>query len=159
MFYFDSSSSKVYSGANTHYHPVTEFYFLTNGQCNYLIDNQLYEINEGDLIYIPQGVIHKSSYSGPHSRMLINCSEEFLSSIPLPPYRVYRNESITEEIKSLFLKIEKEYQVGDSYSDLVLEAYLRSLLVLTYRNQNRYRNERQANKNIQQILEYLNENY
>ena len=159
MFYFDSISSNAFSGANTHYHGDAELYFLTKGQCNYLIDNELFEINEGDLIYIPRGVIHKSSYSGVHSRMLINCSEDFVSGVPLPSYRVYRNESITDEILALFKKIEKEYQLNDSYSQPLIEAAVRALLVLTYRNPNRYRNERQANKNIRQILEYLNENF
>lgn len=159
MFYVNSTAHQTVGGGGKHYHSAMEFYLLTEGRCNYLIDDELYEIKTGDLVCIPQGMIHKTSYSGRHSRMLVNCSGEFIGNVLLPSYRVFRNEELFLRIKGLFEMMEQEYLQNDAFSETMLEGYMRELLVLLCRHKNRYINERQANQTIRQILEYLHEHY
>lgn len=159
MFYFGSTGINNESGYNKHYHSALEFYFLTRGQCNYLIGDKLYEINEGDLVFIPEGVIHETSYSGAHSRMLINCTDEFLSDFPLPQFAVFRNINTINEIKEIFNKIKNEYTLKDSLSTHLINGYMHQLIAITYRNENLYHNKSFANKYLKSALEYIHNNF
>ncbi len=160
MFYYNSTGFKsIEGGAKHHFHNELEFYFLTKGFCSYLIDNKLYQINEGDLVLIKKGVIHKTTYQGAHARMLINCSEDFAGEIPLPQFTVFRNENIKAKIKEIFLKIEAEYPFSDPLSEPLVKGYMIELFALTTRNKNYYINERQTNQHIERILEYLHKNF
>ncbi len=159
MFYINSTAGAIIPGGDKHYHSAVEFYLLTEGRCNYLIDDELYEIQAGDLVYIPHGIIHKTTYNGRHSRTVVNCSAESFGVVPLPSFRVFRNASVYDEMKELFLAIEKEYAQNDAFSETLMEGYMRTLVALMHRYKNEYINERQANKTIQNILAYLHEHY
>lgn len=159
VFYVNSTAHQSVGGGGKHYHSALEFYLLTEGHCNYLIDDELYEITAGDLVYIPQGVIHKTTYSGRHSRLLINCPREVVGDMPLPSFRVFRNDGVFLQIKTVFEAMEKEYVCDDKFSKTLMEGYMRVLLALVGRNENRYINERQVNRNVREILEYLREHY
>ncbi|MBQ6829848.1 MAG: helix-turn-helix transcriptional regulator [Clostridia bacterium] len=159
MFYVNSTAGANIPGGAKHYHSAVEFYLLTEGDCNYLIDDELYEIKAGDLVYIPQGVIHKTTYSGRHSRTVINCPVESFGDVPLPSFRVFRNGDVYREMKRLFADVEREYKQDDSFSQTLMEGYMRAFVALMHRHQNCYVNERQANKTIQEILAFLHEQY
>ena len=45
-----------------HYHNLFEIYYFTGGECNYFIDNKSYRLMPGDIVLIPEGVIHNSEY-------------------------------------------------------------------------------------------------
>lgn len=160
MFYYNSTEYKsTTGGAGQHFHNELEFYFLTKGFCSYLIDDKLYQINEGDLVLIRKGIIHKTTYRDSHSRMLINCSEDFVGSVPLPEFTVFRNDNITPKIKELFLKIEAEYPFSDPLSEPLVKGYMIELFALTGRNKNYYTNERHTNEHVEKILKSLHQNY
>ena len=97
-----------------HYHNLFEIYYITSGNCTYFIDNKTYSLKPGDLVLIPDGIIHNTRYSNsPHSRMLINCSEDFVPQSAKDTLKdilyLFRNSYIEDEIKYIFSKIEKEY--------------------------------------------------
>ena len=83
-FLFHHDNVTVGSGKYTrkkHYHNLFEIYYFTGGECNYFIDNKSYQLIPGDIVLIPEGVIHNSEYGNTvHSRMLINCSHKFIPS-------------------------------------------------------------------------------
>ena len=159
MFYINSAARTTIPGGDKHYHSAVEFYLLTEGRCNYLIDDELYEIKEGDLVYIPHGVIHKTTYGGRHSRTVINCPVEVFGDIPLPSFRVFRNAEAYEELKGLFAALEREYAQNDDFSNTLMQGYARAFAALMHRYTNEYVNERQVNKTIQTILAYLHKHY
>ena len=45
-----------------HTHPYYEIFYLINGDCTFFIDHNIYKLNRGDLIVVPQGELHKSSF-------------------------------------------------------------------------------------------------
>lgn len=160
MFYYNSTKYKsATGGAAQHFHNELEFYFLKKGFCSYLIEDKLYQINEGDLVLIRKGIIHKTTYQDSHSRMLINCSEDFVEDLPLPGFTVFRNENTTERIEDLFLKIEAEYPFSDPLSEPLVKGYMAELFALTTRNQNYYLNERHTNEHVEKILAFLHQNF
>ena len=78
-FTFQISERAVAHPPQTHYHPDYEVYYLTEGQCRYFIGSKTYQLNQGDIVVIPPGIIHKVIYETPtHSRLLINCTEDYI---------------------------------------------------------------------------------
>ena len=61
-----------------------------------------------DIVFIPKGQIHKTSYDDVHSRLLINCSGEYLKNADFSEAFVYRNENYSQEILDLFMLGKKE---------------------------------------------------
>lgn len=69
----------------THYHPDYEVYYLTDGRCRYFIHDKTYSLSAGDIVVIPPGLIHKVIYDTPsHSRLLFNCTEDYVPKSVLP---------------------------------------------------------------------------
>ena len=83
-FYFHRGMSKrvVETGTSwPHYHSLYEIYFMLEGNCTYIIDNKVYNVQAGDIVIIPDGMIHHTKYDDiSHSRILINCSPEYVPS-------------------------------------------------------------------------------
>lgn len=78
-FCFSAAEGAQAYPAKTHYHRDYEVYYLTEGRCRYFVGSKTYSMNSGDMILIHPGVIHKVLYDTPvHSRLLINCSEDFV---------------------------------------------------------------------------------
>ena len=56
-----------------HTHPYYEIFYLINGDCTFFIDHNIYKLNRGDLIIVPQGELHKSSFPQHGSSELADC--------------------------------------------------------------------------------------
>ena len=138
IYYFESVEKTSESKVNAHYHEWFEVYFLTYGKCNYFIDNKSYKLNAGDIVLIPDGMIHKTNYSTPtHSRMLINCSGEYVPSSIYEAVKkgayVFRSTSDTKEIEEIFRQIKNEYAQEDEFSNDALLTYLAYLFISIFR--------------------------
>ncbi len=147
-----------------HYHKLFEIYFITEGTCTYFIDNKVYQLEPGDLILIPDGVIHNTKYRNSiHSRMLINCSHRHIpaSVRPLLPSMLYlyRNPDIFDEIYDIFKKIEYEYEHQDKLTDDILCCYTHTLFFLLARNLNTRVQVSGGNDYVEQAIEYIQKNF
>lgn len=162
-FYYDKTSG-THGNISHHYHDSHEIYFLAEGRCNYLIDGTVYEIQTGDVVFIPEGTIHKTNYPDKkHSRRLINCSSVFL-----PPSvteqldllcGVYRDPHLAAEAKRIFSRIEEEYAIADIHSRDAIKCYTGELLLLLFRSKNKLDKERGAQSVAQRAVRYVGENY
>lgn len=134
IYYFESVENTSESKVNAHYHDLFEIYYLTYGSCNYFIDNKSYKLKQGDIVLIPEGVIHKTNYSSStHSRMLINCSPEFIPSsvyeVVAEGAHVFRNTAQRGEIDAIFKQIKQEYSQNDKLSSDALLSCLSYLFI------------------------------
>ena len=81
-FYYHHGISKRVAETGTswpHYHGLYELYFLEDGNCTYIIDDKVYNVQSGDIVIIPDGIIHHTKYDNRnHSRILINCVERYI---------------------------------------------------------------------------------
>ena len=111
------------------------------------------------MVYIPKGVIHETAYPSAHSRMLINCTDEFLIGLPRPDFVVFRNKNVASEIRKIFDDIRDEYALDDRFSARIIEGFMQKLLALTARNENFYHNKPLANKYVESALEYIHANF
>ena len=164
IYYFESVENTAESRVNVHYHDLFEIYYLTYGSCNFLIDNKSYKVKQGDIVFIPEGVIHKTNYTSPtHSRMLINCSSEFVpesvfKAIKVGAY-VYRNTAQRGEIDSIFKQIKYEYSQKDNFSK---DALLSCLAYLFIRIMRLCTTEIGADSDmsyVERAIGYIQENY
>ncbi len=166
-FYFHHGMSKRVCETGSswpHYHSLYEIYFLEEGSCTYIIDNKVYNVQSGDIVIIPDGIIHHTKYDDiKHSRILINCSREYIprsvhSKSSADNY-LYRNPLVTDEIKKLLARIEKEYAVKDDFSDEILSCHTHSLFYLLMRNTDTCITVDDGNKVIKQAVSYIKENF
>lgn len=163
-FFFENRASNKSLTVNRHYHDMLEIYYLEEGSCRYFIDNKSYDVRAGDLVFIPERVIHHTTYYGEHyKRKLIYCGRS------LVPYAVsgrlssftylYRNSLAASEIKALLLKIEKEYISPDIYSGEVIEMLLAMLFFVLARNENEFSGVSVGNKTVTEAVEYIQNGY
>lgn len=134
IFYNHSKVSRLLSMEELHYHNHYELYYLLSGMRTYFIESRIVQVQPGDIVLIPSGVLHRTTYasSGGHERLLINfkddgsykealsCFSRSLISIP----QINRRQ-----VEDLFLNIEREYTNGGQFSQNLIKCYLYELLV------------------------------
>ncbi|WP_342438985.1 AraC family transcriptional regulator [Paenibacillus sp. FSL L8-0436] len=72
-----------FSMDSDHYHDTYEIYYLLAGERSYYINNLIYTLHKGDLIFINKNELHRTTSKGSasHERILINFEEVFLQKI------------------------------------------------------------------------------
>ena len=138
IFYFESVEKTSEAKVNVHYHDWFEIYYLVSGVCHFFVDNRSYKLLPGDIVFIPQGVIHKTNYSSPtHSRMVINCPSELIppsvTDYVMSQTHIFRNRKMTAEIDRIFKVIKQEYSADDAFSADALRSCLSYLFISTAR--------------------------
>ena len=139
---------EVYSRNNNnlispeHIHNHYELYYLISGQVKYFVDNQIFNLQEGDIIFIPKGVIHKTTYpSNQYSeRMLIVFDDAFLGQdyqeiVGDLGRQIYTRLSSKKqfEAESLLKKTAEEFQSQSPHKELMTKNLIRELLILLHR--------------------------
>ncbi len=165
-YFFDRETVTNNCGRRTtskHYHNLFEIYFITDGECSYFIDNKTYSLIPGDIILIPEGIIHNTEYNSTHSRLLINCSKSFIPTsvrdiLPSMIY-LYRNPNTIAEINSIFEKIEQEYKKTDNLRDDILACYTNMLFFIIARNLNNCPTIDGKSTYIEESIEYMKTNF
>ncbi len=123
-----------------HYHDNFEIYYLESGICNYFLDNKIYKLSDGDIIFIPRGVIHKTVYpKNEHNRILINFTKDYINPVLAADLqyafskRVYRSPN-AEKIKGILDKIYDEYTLASKLSNELIRCYMTELFAYIIRN-------------------------
>lgn len=166
-FYFHHGMSKRVAETGTswpHYHSLYEIYFLEEGNCTYIIDDKVYNVCSGDIVIIPDGIIHHTKYDNVnYSRILINCSQEYipdsLQSVIRTGNYLCRNPMINDELKYILNKIENEFKIKDGYSDEIINCLTHSLFYLLMRKADSCIDIDDRNKSIEQAVAYIRENF
>ena len=163
-YYFQQSSKMSGNKSTSHYHHVVEIYYMKRGSCNYFINDRSYSVKAGDLVFIPNGIIHKTTYDTEfHDRWLINCSEKFIpksveekiKSLP----NIFRKSQVTIECEKVMQKIAKEYKTGDEFSEDALKGLTYELIFLLVRNAKDQAETPSGSAFIESAVKYVQENY
>lgn len=163
-YYYNVDTTKKILGCDKHYHGVFEIYYLEKGSCTYFIDDRCYEVKEGDVVLIPEGIIHNTVYQNErHRRKLIQCSKKY---IPTSVYEkmqslvyIYRNPTVRSDIDRIFDRIEKEYENSDDFSKDMLVYLTGELLFLLARNIRNRQDITTGSVYIEKALGYVRENF
>lgn len=164
VFYFNNDTKTLSIGSSKHYHQLFEIYYMKKGSCSYFIDKRVFNVSTGDLVLIPEGVIHKTNYNAkPHARLLINCSSHYIPSavqgyISKLVY-LYRNDKATPKIEEIFEKIEEEWTSPDEFTDDAILYLVHSLFFTIARNHNKFANKPSGNALIEKCVREIQENF
>ncbi len=147
-----------------HHHEEFEIYYMVSGRCSYFIEDKTYEVLPGDVVIIPENVIHRTKYtSEPHVRILIECSGEFIPGEARERlkslYYVYRNPTVSAEILSSLKRIEREFKSPDDFSEEAIRSELRLLIYNMVRNKNALGEAETKNHLIESVVAYVKENF
>ena len=161
-----------------HYHEFYEILFLIDGNLDYIIGDEIYHLQKGDLLFIPPGVFHNPiihNFDIPYERYVAWISVFAMNKIfELDEYAdISKNESVNK----LFLFRTKEYtritleekfrELFNSYKEKKFcyksEGYSIIIQILTLYNRELHSRGRNiitgsTDVLISSILHYINEN-
>lgn len=163
-YYYSKVVDIVDYESTRHHHQAFEIYYMKKGMCNYSIGSHSYKVMPGDVVLIPGETKHRTNYGGvPHTRMLINCSYEYIPTVALERLSsisfLYRNHEVLDKLEEIFLKIEEEYTHADALSEEVLKCYTAELFFLILRNKNKHVDRKEESSLVSQVLQYIQYNY
>ncbi len=149
---------------NSHYHNHYEIYYLTKGKARYFIDNTTFDLNEGDMVLIPPYVIHKTAYieDGRLERLLIAFTLDFMGKQEDNPIFNCFNRYFVKKAdvyKGLINSIEAENEKPDKFSNEFIKNQISTLLIKLSRACEETAFEIKSPSFIQQIIDYITENY
>lgn len=162
-FYYHRTENKTCSNSTQHYHSGFEIYYMKEGKCHYFINDTSFDIVSGDIILIPEGILHGTSYgSKPCTRLLMNfqtdlIAPEIFHSISSIGY-LYRNKSTVNAVNEIFSRIEYEYLQNDMLSLPAIKSYTECLLMLMVRNNGEKINQ-ERNTIVEAAIRYIQNNY
>ncbi len=164
FYHHDKDITSKNEGFHAHYHNLFEIYFITKGSCTYFIDNKVYDLIPGDIVLVPEGVIHDTKYnSSKHSRMLINCSLKYIPSSLGPQINnmlyLYRNPNLYDDILKIFTDIEREYSRPDELTDNIFVCLVNLLFFTLVRNENFCKRPAHSTDFVQNAVEYVQANF
>lgn len=121
-----------------HYHKYYELFYLSAGECFFLLKDSVYQLKKGDLVLIAPGELHHAQYRG-HSCEIVNVlfKQEFLPPSTCPDLHSFMGSVpaiYQEEFHSLINKMLSECTNIDEYSDSYLSSYLHLLLLTLMRH-------------------------
>ena len=137
---------------------------MINGRCRFFINDRSYEVMSGDVVLVPEGVIHKTTYGNEdHARILIECTRHFIPEQAREDLSgmvyLYRNANAAEDIYSILRKIEEEYKNPDDYSYDALCSYMHLLIYLMIRNKSTVSILSRGNAMIEDVVGYVKDNF
>lgn len=153
-----------------HYHNTCELYYLLRGEREYFIGDEFYKVTEGDLVFIPANVLHRTGGKGA-SRYLVYFSDAFfhrfftdatVSALDLGRPWIFRPDAeLRGRIESDFNTMLSCFETQEKSTDAepLLAGYLHRILFSLRCSPNGYTAETYTDGRIGQIVRYINENY
>ena len=128
-----------------HCHPYCELFYVESGACSFFIGNNMFDLHEGDFMFIPPQVFHYTRYpyeackrsniffreevAGEKVRAVMPLKGEFFAQT-----RIFQvPEAYRGQISALIARMMREQKIGDERSAPMLEALLSELLLLCSR--------------------------
>ena len=158
-----------------HVHPQIEFAIVTNGNCNYHVEDEIYNLKKGDSIFVNSHLEHSTEFllAGSTIEIVYFLLSDFESTVlqkTAPAIwtllkmtdmkvRMFHDGSIFEIVQ----KIIEEYNNQDIYYSHFIKSYIYTLVAIMYRKgvlNSPYTDvENSEILRIQPVLNYVNENY
>ncbi len=147
------SNTSCSTGVGAHVHPFNEIFYLSSGECTSFIDHNIYKFGKGDLVIVPSGCLHRTTYNGKgmHERIVIS----------------FRNEATEwkrrDYVVALLDKLLFENDSPDELSPAFIKVGLIELLLFIIRCKNYEENVIKEidvdNRIIQEVVTYIYEHY
>lgn len=171
VLYADRTNYDIDRNQRIHFHPFTEFYYITKGSGIFTIENKLIKVKEKDFLIINSNIGHTEQ---PEKNVK---DFEYISfgveGITITCEADERGESesnfiiktlrpIDYKIKEYFELILKAFEKKDKYSASYANSYATILMIDLLRSYNReiiISNERKIDRQIDYIKNYMDDKY
>lgn len=166
LFYIEKNTG--YAAPNDdHFHNLYEFNYLKKGNSSYLINNEIYNIESGDVIVMPPNTLHKSINTEQKIRekIFFYLNREYLStfldsrmSLPVTP-TIYHAVD-TKRIGEIFEELNNEF--NNKQQRVYMEILIGELIVLLQRTEKKLSATQKADmstSSISEILVYIKTHY
>ena len=173
---------KEYPYVTAHLHEEAEFTRIEKGSCTYQIHLETYEVEEGDLIFIPPAVLHAIS-NEKEERMQSEtyvfhmdflgakaadiCAIRYLNPLMnqklIPPFVIKKGHPLYEKAADLFEDINVEYDKKTPGYEIVIKSYLLQLVaaLIPYCTRNTEADAilTEHAKKLKEVLSYIDAHY
>jgi AraC-like DNA-binding protein len=167
-----------FSMNTNHYHDYFEMYYLYSGERNYFIRDQIYRIAKGDLVFINEYDLHKTTNTGAppeHARMVIYFRKDLFGehssllqskSSPFtngsPVLSLQAHEQIY--VEQILDKFESELTDRRAYYDIRLKALMIELFIVVLRLRETTMNrpivsDKILHSRVSDIARFINDHY
>ena len=170
------SNTSCSTGVGAHVHPFNEIFYLSSGECTSFIDHNIYKFGKGDLVIVPSGCLHRTTYNGKgmHERIVISFRNEATEWIQnqtgkelmencMKPGVVNIPEKRRDYVVALLDKLLFENDSPDELSPAFIKVGLIELLLFIIRCKNYEENVIKEidvdNRIIQEVATYIYEHY
>ncbi len=167
-----NSRSQATSIRPEHIHDYYEIYCLSSGTATHFVDNEILKLQEGDVVFVKKGVIHKTIYeAGKFTERLLICfdddfvGDEYAAILDsLGEQKHIRLSALNRlDTETLLHKIHSEFCGQQEDSLKMCKNLLRELLILLHRYRRRTNIQKKTlNENesvIQASAKYIAENF
>ncbi|GFR37026.1 AraC family transcriptional regulator [Insulibacter thermoxylanivorax] len=158
----------------SHFHDRYEIYYLLSGERFYFIDNQMYLVQAGDLVFIDQYALHQTRDTGisHHERILIEFAPEFLK-----PLQIETSDLLSElfirggqiirlaakerkEIESILFELVRESAKQQAFGELNIKMLLVHLLIRAARSNPKSLEQRDVfHPTLREIIGWISMNF
>ena len=170
-FYIEKHRLKKHQ-PNMHYHHAYELYYIIEGEREYFIDDTFFKVSQGDLVWVPANVLHRTAGKGA-TRYLMYFKYDFLNQYVQPSMLdellrgdafVFHADAVHDvQINNLLGRILSEFGEQEKefskQREILMVGYLLQLLFLIYTAENTYVAKIPEETHASQIIKYINENY
>ena len=163
---------------SAHLHPMYEIYYLQSGTRKIFLDDSIYILDRGDMVFIPMNTIHKTSYVNDrvHERIAITFNDQAVpdiksSSSQVSFKKIFYSDPVIhiasvhrDYIEGLLNRMLSEYEQRDDYSDINIKNCLQELIIFLIRYKHHKSNEYiqnidMADTLMQEAARYIRINY
>ena len=173
---------KEYPYVTAHWHEEAEFTRIGKGSCTYQIHLETYDVEEGDLIFIPPAVLHAIS-NEKEERMQSEtyvfhmdflgakaadiCAIRYLNPLMnqklIPPFVIKKGHPLYEKAADLFEDINTEYDKKTPGYEIAIKSYLlqfvAALIPYCTRNTEADAILTEHAKKLKEVLSYIDAHY
>lgn len=169
-FFDRTTRNDSFKMTTPHFHNKHELYYLEKGRTRYFIGNEIYLLEQGDMVFVPKGAFHKTIKEDAKDteRLLLVFDDNFAGEdckkyvdelkkhkhIRIPTDRIYK-------FKDIFNKIEAENKHKNKDYYELQKIYLKEILILIsrYRIKKNLTEFDETYSIIQNAAKYISENY
>ncbi len=163
---------------SAHLHPMYEIYYLQSGRRKIFLDDSIYILDRGDMVFIPMNTIHKTSYVNDkvHERIAIMFNDQTVpdiksSSSQVSFKKIFYSDPVIhiasvhrDYIEGLLNRMLSEYEQCDDYSDINIKNCLQELIIFLIRYKHHKSSEYiqnidMADTLMQEAARYIRINY
>ena len=139
---------------------MVEVYQVVRGTGLYLIGSRTYEVDEGDVIFISDGMVHKTIEGDAyHETRGFTCPSyyipERIKEILRENGPIFRCRTLLPVLQTIFEKIKVESMEEASYYDEMLRCYVNEMIIFLARAKNDYHSDNNVSPAVAIALSYV----